>query len=219
MRSKWPRFRTVAIWRGGACWEGPLVSFQKEYVVRIWYVPCGEIGSCRVPTWLPDVYVVSENLHYFRWKSSQQLLPHFNMRLATPSICCFDYAKGDWDPTIAIAETIVLYAADWLRKYELWEVTGEWSGPESARVSMEMLVGRRQSSETESSGGRRGLENREGRKFRGPKMPTSASFPLMAAASKGSFPPASLRDLSDLFQTGPNLSTILTSSRELLPAA
>ena len=67
MRARWPRFRLVVIGDWGACWEGPVVSWEKKYTIRIWYVPRGEIGGCLVPAWRPDVYVIGESLRYFHW--------------------------------------------------------------------------------------------------------------------------------------------------------
>ncbi len=211
MRARWPRFRLVVIGDWGACWEGPVVSWEKKYTIRIWYVPRGEIGGCLVPTWRPDVYVIGESLRYFHWQTGQ-LLPHFNMRLGTPSICCYDAAKGDWDPSRAVADTIVFYAANWLRFYELWCVTGEWTGPETARLTMDMLLEERPTSKTRSNRDRRGHEDRRGRSFRGLRTATSTSFALMVAASKGSYPPLSWRDWSVSFQMGPPLPTISTCS-------
>lgn len=210
MRAVWPRFGLIVIGDWGACWEGPVVSWEKEYNIRIWYVPRGEIGGCLVPTWQPDVYVVGEKLRYFHWESGQ-VLPHFNMRLGPPSICCYDIAKGDWDPSRAIADTIVFYASNWLRFYELWCVTGEWTGPESARATMDMFFEEKPTSRTRLNRDRREPDDRHGRKFRGLKTATSTSFALMAAASKGSFPPLSWRDWSGGFQREPTLPIISTS--------
>ena len=210
MRAIWPRFRLIIMGTWGACWEGPVVGWQKEYVIRIWYVPTGEIGGCLVSTWRPDVYVVSQKLRYFHWESGQ-LLPHFNMRRGTPSICCYDFAKGDWDPSMAIADTIVIYAANWLRFYELWCVTGDWTGPETARAMIDMLLRERPPSHSRSSQDRSEPEGRQGRKFHGLKTATSTSFALMAAASKGSFPPLSWPDWSNAYRPEPPLSTTSTS--------
>jgi hypothetical protein len=161
------------------------------------------------PTWRPDVYVVGESLRYFHWQTGQ-LLPHFNMRRGNPSICCYDAVKGDWDPSMAIADTIVLYAANWLRVYELWCVTGKWSGPETARLSMDTLFKERSTSKPRSNRDRPEHEDRQGRSSHGLRIATSTSFALMAAASKGSFPPLSWRDWSASCQQGLPSSTIST---------
>lgn len=211
MRKRWPGFRVVVTGDWGVCWEGEVTSFWKRYTVRIWYVPTGRIGNCWFQTSQPDVYVVSERLQYFDWKGGQ-VLPHFNMRIGTPSLCCYDAEKDDWDPSRAVADTIVFYAADWLRTYELWRVTGKWSGPESARMTMDMLGRETTPSVRNSNHGQRGHEQHAGHSFRGPKMPTSASFLLMGAASRGFYPQLSWQDLSDFFHPVAPLSNILTSS-------
>ena len=218
MRAEWPNFRLVVLSDWGACWEGPVRSWEKEYTIRIWYVPGGVIGGCLVPTCQPDVYVVGERLRYFRWET-RQLLPHFNMRRGTPSLCCYDAAAGDWNPSRAIADTIVYYAADWLRYYELWCVTGKWTGPETAHALIDMLLGEELESDTQSSQDRQGCETRSGLSSHGLRIATSTSFPLMAAASKGSFPPHSWQDWNNGFLREAALQTFSTSLQAHLLAA
>jgi hypothetical protein len=218
MKKAWPQFRLVSFTDYAACWEGPVTSWEKAYTIRIWYVPTGEIGGCLVPTCQPDVYLVSEKLHFFHWASGQ-LLPHVNPRRGRYSLCCFDASKGDWDPSRAIADTIVHYAANWLRFYELWCVTGKWSGPETARVTMDMLIEENPTSRLRSSQGRPAPGDRHGLSCRGPRTATSTSFALMEAGSRASFPPLSLLDWSNACQPEPALPITSTSSPALPLAA
>lgn len=193
MSAKWPNFDAIFLCDWGACWEGPVVSWEKEYIIRVWYVPTGEIGGCQMPTSLPDVYVVSQKLCYFHWETGQ-LLPHFNMRRRTPSLCCFDVSKGDWDATQAIADTIIFYSSDWLRLYELWRISGKWSGPETQCATIDMLGREVLPSYSNRRHDLRARENRRELNSIGLQTPTSVSFPLMAAASRESSLPLSWRD-------------------------
>jgi hypothetical protein len=50
-------------------------------------------------------------------------LPHvFNGR----DLCL--YFEGEWDSDMALAETIVPWASEWLLHYEFWLITGKWGG-------------------------------------------------------------------------------------------
>jgi hypothetical protein len=40
---------------------------------------------------------------------------------------CLHY-PSQWKPTMLLANTIVPWTAEWLMHYELWLVTGEWTG-------------------------------------------------------------------------------------------
>jgi hypothetical protein len=40
---------------------------------------------------------------------------------------CLCY-PGEWSPDMAIADTIIAWASEWLFFYELWLATGEWHG-------------------------------------------------------------------------------------------
>jgi hypothetical protein len=38
------------------------------------------------------------------------------------------YYEGEWTSEMALVETIVPWASEWLVHYELWLITGEWGG-------------------------------------------------------------------------------------------
>lgn len=40
----------------------------------------------------------------------------------------YDPAKDEWDHSMLISETIVPWTLDWLACYELWLMTGRWTG-------------------------------------------------------------------------------------------
>ena len=41
---------------------------------------------------------------------------------------CSILAKSEWTPAMTIASTTVPWALDWLACYELWLMTGRWTG-------------------------------------------------------------------------------------------
>ena len=38
------------------------------------------------------------------------------------------YFEGEWNSDMALVETIVPWASEWLLHYELWRATGKWGG-------------------------------------------------------------------------------------------
>ncbi len=55
-------------------------------------------------------------------------LPHVYPPADDPTLCLFDPALDQWDSSMAIAETTVPWATDWIACYELWLMTGRWTG-------------------------------------------------------------------------------------------
>ena len=55
-------------------------------------------------------------------------LPHVYPPLDDPTLCLFDPVAGEWDASMQISQTIVLWALDWIACYELWLMTGKWTG-------------------------------------------------------------------------------------------
>ncbi|MEI2652225.1 MAG: hypothetical protein V9G12_08725 [Microthrixaceae bacterium] len=53
-------------------------------------------------------------------------LPHVYEDSTQRWLCL--HLEGQWDQTMAIATTVVPWAAEWLFHYELWLATGEWTG-------------------------------------------------------------------------------------------
>jgi hypothetical protein len=40
---------------------------------------------------------------------------------------CLNY-PGEWDSSMSVGHTILPWASEWLLHYEIWLVTGEWTG-------------------------------------------------------------------------------------------
>lgn len=73
---------------------------------------------------LPDVLVLSPNLTDL---AGGRELPHtYSPVDGHPSLCL--WWQRDWHRGMAISDTIVPWAAEWLWFFEHWLVTGEWLG-------------------------------------------------------------------------------------------
>jgi hypothetical protein len=55
-------------------------------------------------------------------------LPHVYPPAENPTLCLFDPRAGEWDGAMPIAETILPWALDWIACYEMWLMTGRWTG-------------------------------------------------------------------------------------------
>ena len=102
----------LASWRCGAArWVGVLrpTDISVRYGLTISY----RLGV------RPRVYVTAPEL----MPRGEAEIPHLH---ADGTLCL--HLPGEWNSTMAIAETIVPWAALWLYYYEVWHATGEWCG-------------------------------------------------------------------------------------------
>jgi hypothetical protein len=54
--------------------------------------------------------------------------PHVYLPADGSTLCLFDAQEDEWTPAMAIADTTLPWALDWLACYELWLMTGRWAG-------------------------------------------------------------------------------------------
>jgi hypothetical protein len=80
-----------------------------------------EVGS------FPVVRVLSPELVRLPGNSEGQL-PHVYPPAEDPTLCLFDPREREWTAEMTIATTTVPWALDWLACYELWVMTGRWTG-------------------------------------------------------------------------------------------
>lgn len=55
-------------------------------------------------------------------------LPHVYPPADDPVLCLFDPNANEWDAGMYLAETTIPWSFDWLACYELWLMTGRWTG-------------------------------------------------------------------------------------------
>jgi hypothetical protein len=113
MRAHFPQL--VCAWRGErATWIGMIqpTSLASEYKIRIDY-------SLRKA---PKVSVLHPQLEH---RADGTPIPHV---YPGDHPCLYLPGCGEWDPTMAIAGTIVPWTSLWLFFYETWHATGDWMG-------------------------------------------------------------------------------------------
>ena len=98
-------------------WIGTLKSspIGDDYKVKLIY----ELGKN------PNIYVLEPTpLKLFEGKKS---LPHVYDH-KTQRLCLFYPDWKEWNSSKSIAQTVMVWAIEWLYHYELWKITGEWLG-------------------------------------------------------------------------------------------
>lgn len=105
-------------------WRGYVRGFQRDYRIQVqwnWTV-------AKAP---PYVFVLDPPIKP-RPNSNFVDLPHLiynEDKPADSALCLFDPDTGEWHDRLLIADTTVPWTSEWLHHYELWHVTGVWSGP------------------------------------------------------------------------------------------
>jgi hypothetical protein len=172
-------------------WEGPISTLMRTYEVRIQYVRPTHLKNGMflyggMPN--PSVWVIDPPL---KIRCDSKRLPHtFHNPDRPPNqawLCLFFLGDDDWTPADYVADKIVPWAAEWLTFYEGWLVTGEWHGgglhPGDEDWRSWESANRAEIGQSVVQPGpyRRSADNYVGR-----RTGTSASFPLMEAASRAS---------------------------------
>lgn len=88
------------------------------------------------PTPLSDIYTVRIRYGLGRQPQTDVLNPKLQRRGEQPiphmyeqkHLCLFNPGKWNWDATMRIDQTTLLWASMWLYFYEHWLATGEWQG-------------------------------------------------------------------------------------------
>lgn len=118
MKRDWPGFRVNHLSRRcrAARWTGALKQIQVHRIeirYRVDYAPEVRVLS-------PALIRLPEN--------PEGSLPHVYDRDGDPRLCLYDPPAGEWDATMHLSRTILPWSADWLACYELWLMTGRWTG-------------------------------------------------------------------------------------------
>jgi hypothetical protein len=123
MRRQWPDFAGRRLGDGTLIWQGPLRPKAQLYMIFICWHP--------VRMSLPFVMVNDPPLRP-RQGGAFAEIPHLIFDAEKPEqsgLCLFDPEGREWSPADLIADTTVLWTAEWLTYYELWHMTGEWLAP------------------------------------------------------------------------------------------
>ena len=193
MRERYPDFRVTSCgWM--AVWTGELRPLHRPYTIEISYARRLEVGGAKLLyAYRPRVRLLSPTL-ITRHPRTGEWAEHLYWDFAKPEnsrLCLYDPDAGDdeWsDFDHYIADRIVPWGSNWLACYEGWLATGKWRG--GGRHSPR----REQSCQTETTSsdqnqGRRKSAVRAAFHNLGRRIGTSASLPLMVAASGESSQP------------------------------
>lgn len=113
MRRRFPDF-TSKWQRGHVTWTGTLTPADgcQSYTLRIGY----RLGEN------PKVFVLQPELTL---RTDRDRIPH---RYGDGSLCLYRPKYREWTASDPIAATVVPWSSLWLYNYEVWLVTGEWTG-------------------------------------------------------------------------------------------
>jgi hypothetical protein len=191
-------FRLVADGGWVGVWEGEVKPIGRTYRIRIVYFRRTLFDGFTLENPYVSVYVIDPVIGK-ETVENERLLPHIywnEHRPEYPRLCLYDPQQLTWTPELLIAETIIPWASEWLFFYEFWQITGEFKGPgrhperrrDKCQTVHQTLCPEDRARQDQS---RNAAFHRLGR-----RIGVFASSLLMEAASAGSFPPPSWRDLS-----------------------
>jgi hypothetical protein len=119
MLASWPLFKVhnVDRIRQTVRWRGVFEPQYTRYTIEVRYKLTAS----------PEVRILDPVLVRLPNNSEGQL-PHVYPPADDPTLCLYDPKTHQWDKTMLIADKIVPWAFDWIVCYELWLITGTWSG-------------------------------------------------------------------------------------------
>lgn len=120
--ARWPQLQFNQVGASMVSWDGPIRGFQKQYVIEVLWDPI-----------LPNKpYVVLRDPPLQpREGATFSEIPHLLFHSERPELsglCLFDPAGKEWSNKQLIADTTIVWAAEWLLYYELWHLDGVWRG-------------------------------------------------------------------------------------------
>ncbi|TJV18154.1 MAG: hypothetical protein E5Y07_10025 [Mesorhizobium sp.] len=118
MKRDWPGFRAshIARRKQSARWIGT-ASHLQPYKIEIRYTVA----------MAPEVRVLSPAL--IRLPGNEEgSLPHVYDASSDPTLCLYDPATDEWQPSMPLSQKIVPWTLDWLACYEFWLMTEKWPG-------------------------------------------------------------------------------------------
>jgi hypothetical protein len=119
---RWPTFKFNQLGGSMVSWEGHLRGFQLEYLIEVLWdaaSPSKPYAVLRDPPLRP------------REGATFEEIPHLLFYAERPELsglCLFDPNGQEWSNKLLIADTTIVWAAEWLLYYELWHLDGQWRG-------------------------------------------------------------------------------------------
>lgn len=209
MKELHPQFEVKFSTSWFVVWEGWLSPYNaKKYKIRIQMCRTKYLDDVEITAYKPRVEILDPIIH--------PRAPHLYKNTTHPELpllCLYDPAQGEWYYNEYVAETTVPWTVRWLASYEGWRATGEWTGGGRDHEPNNEKEDECQKDKA-ANDDQKGQYNKSVCNFLGRKIGTYASFPLMAAASKGYFQPLSWRNWSNNTSMVNPLEIISTTSAE-----
>jgi hypothetical protein len=119
MKATWSTFAVRNLDRStqSARWISDVRAQYCNYRIEVRY----QLGMA------PQVRVLTPKLVRLPGNAEGQL-PHVYPPAEDPTLCLFDPRDNEWNASMFIARTTVPWSLDWLACYELWLMTGRWTG-------------------------------------------------------------------------------------------
>ena len=215
IRAQFPEFKLVTNAGWIAVWEGPLTPIMRRYNVRVIHFQRRFFETW----WLKNPYAAVQVVNPVIGsdpRGTGELVPHiyFNQHDPdNPFLCLYDPKERYWTPEEYIADTIIPWTIDWLFFFEAWLDSGEWKGGGRHPERRSDSCPRTDALHPEKHDQREQYITAAFHRL-GQRIGSFASFPLMAAASEGSFPPLSLGSWSVSIPVADQSANISTSLPE-----
>ena len=130
IRAAWPSIRTIIAGKRLGIWRGVIQGLSCPYEIEIIYARNRRGDPFRYAyAWFPEVTVLDPPVSR-RAEDPDDPIPHVynDPDHDQPILCLFDPRADGWGRHQAIADTILVWVAGWLRFYEAWQATGIWTG-------------------------------------------------------------------------------------------
>lgn len=94
-------------------------EYSKEYTITLKY-----------DGFVPEVYLYNQGI----MKTKDEDIPHCyhrsyeNENNEYVKLCLYYPKYKEWTKNMFLSETIIPWAIEWLKYYELWRITGKWLG-------------------------------------------------------------------------------------------
>lgn len=122
MAARWPQFQFNQLNSLMVSWEGPIRGFQKQYLIEVFWDSTAQDK--------PYVVLRDPPLQPRKGKTFEEI-PHLLFYSGHPELsglCLFNPAGQEWSNKLLIADTTIVWSAEWLLYYELWHLDGVWRG-------------------------------------------------------------------------------------------
>lgn len=137
MALDWPQFQScLGVWPDSVVWFGDLKGVERSFRILIEYgLPM--LGQNDLYRRMPVVRVLYPPLIPNWYAGKESPLPHIyfdspgyfeSLDIRLSPLCLFYPKAKEWDNSMLISKTTVVWAVRWLASYEFWEATGQWIG-------------------------------------------------------------------------------------------